>query len=148
MRIEHRIGIAAPKDVIWESLHDLSSWADWNPLYPRAEGVIRIGNTLDVDLALPGRPVQTIQPVILDWAPEDHIHWRLSVARGMVKSVRFLEIEELSAAGCVFSNGEIFSGMLSRIVIPGIGRSIQKGFTDMGEALKARAEAHWQARRG
>lgn len=145
MRIEHRIGIAAPKDVIWESLYDLTSWPEWNPLYPRADGAIRIGNALELDLALPGRPVQVIRPVILDWAPEDHIHWRLSMAGGMIKSVRFIEIEPLSERGCVFSNGELFSGLLAPVALPRLGRSIHQGFTAMGEALKARAEARWQA---
>ena len=50
LKIEHRIGVQAPPDVIWESLADLSTWADWNPLYPNAAGQIRIGETLDLDL--------------------------------------------------------------------------------------------------
>ena len=31
-KIEHRIGIQAPADVIWEILADIPGWEAWNPL--------------------------------------------------------------------------------------------------------------------
>ena len=144
LKLEHRLGVQAPAQIIWESLSDLSTWAEWNPLYPKAEGAIRIGEVLTLELALPGQPVQTIQPRVLDWAPEDHIHWRLTMFRGLVNSVRYLEIEVLNDAACIVSNGEIFSGLLSPLVRTQ-RRAIRQGFTAMGEAIKARAEARYAA---
>jgi hypothetical protein len=44
IKIEHRIGIAAPAEVIWEILADVPGWEAWNPLYTKASGVIRIGD--------------------------------------------------------------------------------------------------------
>src|SRR5258708_37440082 len=46
VRIEHRIGIQAPAEVIWEVISDLKSWEQWNTLYPKASGLIRIGGAL------------------------------------------------------------------------------------------------------
>ena len=66
VKLEHRIGVQAPAEVIWESLFDVEGWAAWNPLYPRAAGVIRIGSTLSLDMALPGQAPQTVTPTILD----------------------------------------------------------------------------------
>ena len=40
VKLEHRIGVQAPAEVIWESLFDVPGWEGWNPLYPRAAGVI------------------------------------------------------------------------------------------------------------
>jgi len=140
MRFEHRIGIRASADDIWAVLSDLEAWADWNPLYPRADGVIRIGEVLDLDLALPGLPVQAIQPRVLDWAPYDHIHWRHTTARGWIQSIRFLEIEELGPTNCIFSNGEIFSGLATGLVVRPQRRAIRAGFESLGEALKVRVE--------
>lgn len=148
LRIESRIGIAASTDAIWEVLTDFEGWKDWNPLYPRAAGEIRIGSKLDLDLAIPGRPVQRIQPTVLDWAPYDHLHWRLIALRGWVTTVRFLEIEELSPGSCIFSNGEIFSGFPVGFAIKPMRRQIREGFEAMNEALKARAEARWRASQG
>ena len=144
-KLEHRLGVQAPAEIIWDSLADLTTWADWNPLYPKAAGNIRIGEVLTLELALPGQPVQTIQPKVLDWAPQDHIHWRLTMFRGLVTSVRYLEIEIMGDTACVVSNGEIFSGLLSPLVRTQ-RRAIREGFTAMGEAIKARAEAQFAAR--
>lgn len=147
-KLEHRIGVQAPAEVIWESLFDVASWAEWNPLYPRAEGVIRIGTALNLTLQLPGRPAQEIKPVILDWAPNDHIHWKLKLMGGLVQTTRYIEIETLSETGCIFSNGEIFDGLLASTVVKQHGRAIRAGFTAMGEALRERAEATWRERQG
>jgi hypothetical protein len=149
LKIEHRIGVMAPADVIWESMADLSTWAEWNPLYPRAHGQVRIGETLELDLAIPGQPKQVIRPKILDWAPNDHIHWELRMLGGLVKSVRYLEIEALEGApGVIVSNGEIFRGLLGPRLVQRQRKAIRRGFEAMGEALKARAEAALAGRQG
>jgi hypothetical protein len=145
MRIEHRIGVTATTDAIWEVLSDVNRWSDWNPLYPKASGVIRIGEALELEEQLPGLKPRGVRPVVLDWAPYDHIHWRTSMARGWVKSLRFIEIEELKPGSCIFSNGEIFSGLLTRYMVRPVRSQIRQGFEAMGEALKAEAEKRWQA---
>jgi hypothetical protein len=145
VKLEHRVGVRAPADVIWETIRDIEAWREWNPLYPRAVGALRIGAQLELDLALPGRPVQVIRPVILDWVPNDQIHWRLTMVGGLVKTTRYIEIEALTETGCIFSNGELFSGLLGPTVARRMARDIRAGFTAMGEAVKARAEAAYAA---
>jgi hypothetical protein len=145
--IEHRIGIQAPAEVIWEVLSDLESWAQWNELYPKASGQIRIGGALELTLALPGQQPQQIKPTVLEWVPNEQLHWRLTMLGGFVKTTRFFEIESLAEASCIVSNGELFAGMMGPSVAKRMGRSIYRGFSEMNEALKARAEALWQARK-
>jgi hypothetical protein len=146
VKIEHRIGVKAPADAIWEVIADISDWANWNPLYTRAEGALRIGAQLTLDLALPGQPVRTIRPVILDWVPNDQIHWRLGMMGGLVKTIRYIEIEILAETGCIFSNGEVFGGYLGPTIAKRMRPAIQRGFRDMGEAVKARSEAAFAGR--
>ena len=141
LRIEHRVGVQAPAEVIWGVLSDLERWGQWNPLYPKAAGQVRIGETLNLTLALPSQPQRTIQPVVLDWVPNEQLHWRLSAMGGLIKTVRYLEIEQLAEASCIVSNGEIFGGLLGPQTGKQIGRSVYRGFQAMNEALKARAEA-------
>ena len=43
MKLERRIGIAAPDEVVWEVLSDIEAWPSWNAMYPRARGELRIG---------------------------------------------------------------------------------------------------------
>jgi len=147
LRIEHRIGIQAPPDVIWEAISDLAAWADWNPLYPKAAGDVRIGGTLALTLALPGHKPRQIAPVVLDWTPNELLHWRLTMIGGLVKTVRFLEIETLAEASCIVSNGEIFGGLIGSRAVKPMGNAIYRGFREMNEALKARAELLWQRRK-
>ena len=146
VRIEHRIGIQAPAEVIWDVLYDLDRWSEWNPLYPKASGTIRIGSPLTLTLALPGQAPREIHPVVLEWVPNEQLHWRLTALGGLVKTVRYIEIEQLAEASCIVSSGEIFGGWLGTSVARQMGRAAHRGFVAMNEALKARAEAAWQAK--
>jgi len=148
VRIEHRIGVQAPAEAIWDVLYDLDRWAEWNPLYPKASGAIRIGAPLSLTLALPGQQHREIRPVVLEWVPNEQLHWRLSMMGGLVKTVRYIEIEQLAEESCIVASGEIIGGWLGPSAARRMGRAIHRGFVAMNEALKARAEAAWQAQRG
>ena len=146
VKLEHRIGVQAPAEVIWESLFDVPGWPAWSSIYPKAQGVIRLGAVLDLELALPGQPPQQIRPTIVDWVPEDRIHWTTRSRYGLVKTIRYLEIEALSETGCIFSNGEIYDGYLGQRMANRDRHAIRAGFAALGEALQQRAEAAWRAR--
>ncbi|MFI4964510.1 MAG: SRPBCC family protein [Caulobacterales bacterium] len=146
LRIEHRIGVQAPAAVVWEVIADLKAWGQWNALYPRASGDIRIGSVLDMTLALPGQAAQEIRPTVLEWVPNEQLHWRLTMLGGLVKTTRFFEIEALAQASCIVSNGEILGGLVGPRLGKRMGRTLYRAFVEMNEALKARAEALWQAR--
>ena len=143
-KIEHRLGLQAPPDAIWAVISDINGWGEWNPLYTRAEGELRIGAQLDLDLALPGQKVRAIRPTIVDWVPNEQILWRLSMMGGLVKTLRYIEIEKLSETGCIFANGELFEGPLGPTVARRMRREIRAGFAAMGEAVKNRVMATWR----
>ena len=146
-RLENRIGVATPASTIWEVISDLDGWSRWNPLYPQASGKLGFGETLTLTLKLPEQEPETIRPTVLEWSPNSLIHWSLKLAGGMVKTTRYLEIEALTETGCIFSNGEVFDGVLSRFVPRRLRRRIRQGFDGMGEAAEREAEARWAARR-
>jgi len=146
VKIEHRVGIQAPAEAIWEVIADIEGWRSWNPIYPKAEGTLRIGAPLTLELALEGRKPQTIKPVILDWIPNEQIHWRLTMLGGLVKTTRYLEIEKLNETGCIFANGEVFAGPLGPTALRSLRGPVRRGFAAMGDAVKARVEATWRRR--
>ena len=145
-RVEHRIGVQAPAEVIWEIVHDLSRWNEWNPTYPQAAGDIRIGNVLALTLVLPGQPNQELKAKVLDWVPNEQLHWQLSLIGGLIKTLRYIEISPVSDTGCIVDNGEIFGGLMGPSLGRRMGRTVRRGFESMNEALKTRAEAEWAAR--
>lgn len=148
VRLEDRIGIQAPADVIWDIVHDLSRWREWNPTYPEAAGEIRIGETLDLKLVLPGQPHQQLKAKVLDWVPNEQLHWRLTFLGGLIKTTRYIEIQPLSEAGCIVDNGELFHGLMGKSLGRRMARPVRQGFKAMNEALKERAEAEWARRKG
>lgn len=146
VRVEDRIGVQAPAEVIWEIVHDLSAWGEWNPTYTAAAGEIRIGATLVLTLALPGQPAQEIRPKVLEWVPNEQLHWQLSLMGGLIRTMRYIEIEPVGPANCVVDNGELFGGLMGPSLGKRMGRTVRRGFQAMNEALKARAEAVWAQR--
>lgn len=147
MPVEHRIGIQAPADVIWNVIYDLEGWARWNPLYTKASGDIHIGEPINVTIALPGEQPREIRPVILEWVPGEQLHWKLTMLGGFIRTVRYVEIETLAEQSCIISNGEIFGGMMGPSLARRMGGRIHRGFRQMNEALKAEAERQWLEQR-
>ncbi len=144
IKLEHRVGIPAPAEAIWAVIADLERWCEWNPLYPKAEGQIRMGAPLTLEVVVPGQAPRVIRPVVTDWVPNEQLLWKLSMMGGLAKSTRYIEIEQLSATGCIFSNGEVFEGLLGSRLPRSLRGPIRAGFVAMGEAVKARVEATWR----
>lgn len=146
--VEHRIGVQAPAEVVWEVVSEFESWTHWNPLYRRAEGELKIGKALVLEQHLPGEAPRVIQPIVQDWVPYEQLHWRSTRVGGFVTAIRYLEIENMGPANATFSNGELFMGMLVRLVSRDERRRLKAAFTAMGEAVRDRAEALWSERGG
>ena len=139
-KIEHRIGVQAPPDAIWDLISDLDGWSRWNPLYPRAAGKLAIGSKLQLTLALPGGKPEEIHPVILDWVPHMQLAWRLRLMGGLLSTTRYMEIEPLNEGrASVFSHGEIFEGPAAYFMPKPLRQQVKRGFVAMSEAVAAEA---------
>lgn len=146
LKLEHRLGVATPADIIWEIIADLPRWTDWNPIHPRADGVIAFGASLDVDLIVMGQPPQRLSPKVISWTPNELLHWQQKDALGLLVSTRYIEIDTLAETGCIFSNGELFEGLAVRFMPKHSLAARRAGFVAMGEAMKVRAETLWAER--
>jgi hypothetical protein len=144
VKIEHRLGIPAPAEAIWAAIADIAAWPAWNPLYTKVEGTLRIGAPLVLEVALPSQRPRTIRATVSDWVPNEQILWKVSLAGGLVKTIRYIEIEQLAETGCIFSNGEMFEGLLGPTLARRMRPAIRAGFAAMGEAVKARTLAAWR----
>jgi hypothetical protein len=140
LKLEHRIGVRASASEIWRVLADLETWSAWNPMYPQASGTLRIGAKLKLTEAVPGQPQDQISPEVVDWVPDSQILWRDKTLGGLVRRLRYLEIEKLTDDGCIFSNGEVYEGFGVRFMSKDLRNAIRRGFTGFGEALKATVE--------
>lgn len=137
-QIEHRLGIQASADRIWELVVELDKWEHWNPIHPGATGQIGFGKTLQVVEAYPGEEKQTVEVKVCEWAPREQLVWRSS---GFLSVwLRFLEIEELGPKNCIFSNGVVVDGFLGKREAKRRKQALKLGFGILGEAVKEKAE--------
>ena len=137
----------APAAEIWGILADLDGWSAWNPMYPKAAGILRIGAKLSLTEVVPGQPLEEITPEVIDWVPDSQILWRGKTLGGFVKRLRYMEIEKLTEEGCIFANGEVYEGLGVRLMSKGLKTSLRRGFAEVGEALKATVESQAMAAR-
>jgi hypothetical protein len=144
VKLEHRIGVQAPAEVIWEILSDLPAWSEWNPVYPEAAGTIRYNEKLSLTEVLSGGRPHALTAPILDWAPNEALHLRFSRMGGLLTGIRYLEIEKLSETGCAFSNGDLFTGIVGPFIARRMRRTLRRTYAELGEAMKTRAEARWR----
>jgi hypothetical protein len=147
-KIEHRIGVAAPPMVVWDILKDLEAWPSWNPIYTEVRGKLGYGELVHLTCRLPDQASPlTLEATIIEWVPDEQIHWTTKAMAGLVRTTRYIEIDKLTDEACIVSNGEILSGLMAGSVARKYARSMYKGFEAMSEAVKARAEALWIERK-
>ena len=141
IRIEHRIGVAATTERVWEIIADLERWSEWNPLHPEISGRIAIGGSLELVERLEGEPERRAQVTVPDWTPETQLIW--ADKRGfMARSRRYFELEALGEGqGCILANGEIFEGWRGEDWAAARRRKLRAAYEAVNEAIKARAEA-------
>jgi hypothetical protein len=139
--IRTEIEIDAPTERVWKILTDLESFEKWNPFIVHAEGVARRGQRLAVTIHPPGRRATTFRPTVVAHEPNRELRWlgRLWVP-GIFDGEHAHEVEALPNGRTRYVQRERFHGILVPFV-GGMIRDTEEGFREMGEALKARAEA-------
>lgn len=149
-KTEHRMGVPAPSTVIWQVLSDLDRWPEWNPLYPKITGTLRIGQKLEVLEAFSDAPPKLIRPTVVDWVPNAQILWSLSEAGGFIKRLRYIEIEQYDDedTACILSNGEIYDGLVGSRLGKRDRRRLRAGFEAFNAACVDRVAKVMAAKAG
>lgn len=141
-KIEHRVGVPTNSKAIWDVLSDLTRWPEWNTVYPEVHGLLRIQQKLAIREMFPGRSPKVIRPMVFDWVPNTQIIWIHSELGGLVKRIRYIEIEALNEedTNCILSNGEIYDGMLGHTIGKGRRKWLRRGFEQLNKDIVARLE--------
>ena len=139
--ISSSIDISAPPGRVWQILTDFAFYPDWNPFIEEIAGPLKVGERLHVRIRPPGGKSMTFKPTILTVEENRKIHWlgRLLLP-GLFDGEHHLEISPMGS-GSSFRQAEKFSGILVRVIGGGTFEQTQRGFAQMNEALKQRAES-------
>jgi hypothetical protein len=131
------IQIDVPPQAVWAVLTDLGRYAEWNPLFREASGVVAVGNRITLRSVSPanGR-LMTIKPKITVADSDAELTW-VSTLPGLISGEHRFALT--LADGCThLEQSETFRGLLTLS-----GKTFARAeasFHALNEALKKRAE--------
>lgn len=139
--IRTEIEIDAPPDRVWTVLTDFERFPDWNPFVTRVEGDPRVGETLKIEVQLPGSRRLNFTPIVLRAEPGRELTWVGTMPLGAFRGEHFHRIEAAGDSRIRFVHGEHFSGWMVGLVWRLYGPAIEAGYELMNKALKKEAES-------
>lgn len=71
--------IDAPSEVVWSALADFERYSEWNPSLPSIVGDLRVGSTVSLTLAMPGRPSPKVKAQLTEVVPQRRLTWHGNV---------------------------------------------------------------------
>src|SRR5690606_42129988 len=110
IRIEHRIGVRATAERLWDVLTDFGGWERWNPHEVKVQGALGYGAPISLTERLPDLGERQVQASLGEGEPNPQPGW--VERRGVLfRTLRYDEIEELDRGACLVSHGMVFTGL-------------------------------------
>lgn len=133
--------INAPSEVVWGVLVDFERYPEWNPSLPSIAGDLRVGSTLSMTLAMPGRPSPKVKAELTEVVAQQRLVWRGNVgADWLFAGERQFIIEPRDGDAVSFTHVEDVGGLLFPVFRAAMGSAIQRHHDGLNKALTARAE--------
>jgi len=135
------VEIAAPIEVVWETLTDLATYPDWNPFIVSAQGRAEVGERLTNRMQPPGGTAITFKPTVTVVEPAATLEWlgRLGLP-GIFDGRHRFDLTPSEHGGTLVTQSEEFDGILVRFMRTSLDTKTKAGFEAMNAALKARVE--------
>lgn len=142
-KLETEIEIAAPVDRIWSILVNFSEYPQWNPFIRTIHGMPEVGARLVAHLQPSGTKGMTFRPIVLSAVPGREFHWLGHLwVPGLFDGEHRFSIHPISDAKVMFRQNELFSGVLVPLFKGTLERDTKRGFIEMNQVLKERAEGN------
>ncbi|MEJ2263720.1 MAG: SRPBCC domain-containing protein [Anaerolineales bacterium] len=136
------IEIQATAERVWQLLTDFERFPQWNPFIRQVKGQAKVGAKLEAHIQPSGASEMTFKPTILTAEPDRELRWlgRL-IMPGLFDGEHVFTIETLGENRVRFMQREIFTGILVLLFARSLDTDTLRGFNEMNQALKDRAEA-------
>jgi len=139
--LRSEIEIQASAERVWQLLTDFASFPRWNPFIRRASGNVQVGEQLEVNIQPSGASGMIFRPTVLKAEPNRELRWLGHfLVSGLFDGEHIFTIEPLGTNRTRFIQREIFTGLLVPIFARGLDTDTRRGFEEMNQALKIRAE--------
>jgi len=138
--VEAEVEVSASAERVWDVLTDFGSYERWNPFIVEAAGEAVAGGRLNLRMQLPGGRPMSIHPRITEADRPAVLEWLGSLGvRGLFDGRHRFQVVEHDGS-CTVTQSEVFTGILVPLVWRVIGARTSKGFAELNQALKRRAE--------
>ena len=135
--------VDAPAERVWEVLTDFDRWPEWNPSVPSIEGEPRVGSTVALTLAMPGRPSAKVKAKLTEVVPGRRLVWDGHVgADRLFAGHREFLIDPQPDGTVLFTHVEDVRGLLFPLFRAFMGGAIRRHHEGLNDAVKERAEGH------
>lgn len=137
------IDIDARPEQVWEILMDFADYPEWNPFIKSISGNAAVDSRLKVRIEPDGDKPMTFEPKVVAADVNKKFAWRGKVLMsGIFDGQHEFILEPLADGKTRFVHREEFSGLLVPVVWPMLEAKTKRGFIQMNEALKKRAEGN------
>ena len=142
-QLQTEIDIAATPERVWSILTNFSAYPDWNPFIRFIRGAPEQGAPLEVRIQPSGTKGMTFRPTVLTAIRDQELRWlgRFLVP-GLFDGEHRFAIQLIANGKVRFRQSELFSGILVPMFKASLDRDTKRGFEEMNQALKVRAEAN------
>lgn len=140
--IRSAIEIHAPLEMVWRILTDFAAYPEWNPHIPRVIGTPARGRRITIHSRPPGGRTVVMRPLVIGWAPPHEMRWRATfVSRRLFTGEHGFRLEPTGRGRVRFVQDETFSGLLVPLYARLRLAATRRGFEQVNEALRERAES-------
>lgn len=135
------IRINAPLERVWNMVTDLEAYKTWNPFITESRGKAALGERLTCRPRVGKNRIATFHPVVTRLEPEKVFAWTGHVLLpGLADGIHIFEMKLQGMGDVLLVHRQEFSGLLIPFLWKRIERTAKRGFIQMNEALKKRAE--------
>ena len=142
-QLQAETDIAATAERVWSILTNFSAYPDWNPFIRFIHGAPEEGAPLEVRIQPSGAKGMTFRPTVLTVIRAQELRWLgRFLVRGLFDGEHRFAIQPIANGKVRFRQSELFSGILVPMFRASLDRDTKRGFEEMNQALKLRAEAN------
>lgn len=135
--IRTEITLDAPVDRVWELLADNKLYEQWNPLFPKATGVMAVGEELEIVISLPEMAPIVIKPKVLEFEPRSRYCWKhTQLSAGLFTWKYSIELVTLAPDRLNIIQTSVFGGILGPLYNATLATSVKAGMQKMNGALR------------
>jgi hypothetical protein len=133
--------IYAPAERIWQILSDLPAYPRWNPFIRFVNGGLKVGAGVEVYYAIPGGRLLSLPARVTVCDPGCELGWRGSRWRAFLfTGEHSIRLEQVEPERGRLTQRMVLRGVLAPYIAARLGKKMQRGMTEMNQALKEQVE--------